>query len=188
MWAFPLRAASGLGQLAMVYLLLPNRALEPWSTATIPVSAVVVIFVLSNAHSAIQSLQFMAQMSFFSRVARQSPSNSATVMTLLNALTNLGSMWPRPLILWAMEALSSKQCLARGGGGGALAGAGVGACNSAEASTACKGLGGLCVSVVSGYPVVVALGTLYCAAWWWAMRARVVRLANAPASGWTLAR
>ena len=187
MWAFPLRAASGLGQLAMVYLLLPNRALEPWSTATMPSHAVAVIFVLSNAHSAIQSLQFMAQMSFFSRVAKQSPSNSATVMTLLNALTNLGSMWPRPLILWAMEALSSKQCLARGGGE-ALAGVGVGACNSAEASTACKGLGGLCVSVVSGYPVVVALGTAYCALWWWAMRARVTKLASAPASGWTLAR
>jgi PAT family acetyl-CoA transporter-like MFS transporter 1 len=171
----------------MVYLLLPNRALEPWSTATMPAYAVAVIFVLSNAHSAIQSLQFMAQMSFFSRVAKQSPSNSATVMTLLNALTNLGSMWPRPLILWAMEALSSKQCLARGGGE-ARAGAGVGACNSAEASTACKGLGGLCVSVVSGYPVVVALGTAYCAAWWWAMRARVTKLASAPASGWTLAR
>ena len=35
-------------------------------------------------------------------------------------------------------------------------------------------------------PVVVALGTLYCLAWWWAMRERVARLANAPTSGWTL--
>ena len=53
-----------------------------------------------------------------------------------------------------------------------LAGQGVGACNSAEASDACKALGGLCASTVSGYPVVVALGTLYCLAWWMAMKGR----------------
>ena len=145
-----------------------------------------VIFVLSNAHSVVQSMQFMAQMSFFSRVAKQSPASGATVMTLLNALTNLGAMWPRPLILWAMQALTTKQCL--GSSGAQLAGQGVGACNSAEASDACKALGGLCASTVSGYPVVVALGTLYCLAWWLAMRGRVAMLAHAPASGWALAK
>jgi hypothetical protein len=171
----------------MVYLLLPNRSLEPWTTATIPSYAVAVLLLLSNAHSVIQSIQFMAQMSFFSRVAKQSPSNGATVMTLLNALTNLGSMWPRPLILWAMEGLSTRHCAGTGALAAApLTGPGVGACNSPQASTACKALGGLCVSVVSGYPVVVTLGTLYCLAWWWFMRERVARLANAPTSGWAL--
>ena len=109
--------------MAAVYW-LPNRTLEPFSTSTMPLSYVFLLFTVTNVHSVVQSIQFMSQMSFFSRVAAQSPTNGATIMTLLNALSNLGSMWPRPLVLLALQAFSEKACVGVGGdpvtGGGTV--------------------------------------------------------------------
>ncbi len=177
---------SGLVQLALVYVFLPDRSLDKWSSATVPTYVLGLLLFFQNAFAFIQSISFMAQMSFFSRVARQSP-NNATVMTLLNALTNLGSMWPRPIILKAMEAFTTRQCLSTAGGG-RLSGEGVGGCMGPEASFACKALGGECATDRDGYPILVAVGTLYCLAWWLLMKNRVVGLGSAPASGWAVAR
>ena len=54
------------------------------------------------------------------------------------------------------------------------------------ATQACKDAGGMCATVKDGYPLLVSLGVVYCAGWWVLMRARVDKLHNAPASGWTL--
>jgi len=181
LWAFPLRVLSGLLLAASVYW-LPNRTLDPFTTSSIPFSYVALLFLVSNIHSIVQSVQFMSQMSFFSRVASQSPSNGATIMTLLNALSNLGSMWPRPLVLLALESLSEKSCIASGGNsikGGA-------ACHDSTSSEKCKELGGMCATLKDGYPIIVAAGVVYCVLWWVTMRSVVERLQKAPSAGWKL--
>jgi hypothetical protein len=61
------------------------------------------IFVtLMIAHALVVNGMFMALVASFNRVA--DPLVGGAVMTLCNTLSNLGSMWPGPSVLWAMQA------------------------------------------------------------------------------------
>ena len=91
LWAFPLRAAFGLLWLLVVYVLLPDRSADPWTPDGVPWSVLALVFAVSNAHGAVQSVMFMGQMAFFSQVSRTSPRLGGSYMTLLNTVTNLGS-------------------------------------------------------------------------------------------------
>jgi hypothetical protein len=102
LWGVPLRAASALVHLWLVYVALPDRTADPWTAATVPAHVVALLLLVTNAHGALQSAMFMAQMAFATRVAAVSPRFGGSVMTLLNTLANLGSMLPGPLVLLAV--------------------------------------------------------------------------------------
>jgi hypothetical protein len=174
MWAFPLRALSGLAHLAVMYAVLPDRTLSPWTPSSFPPGYTLLLFVLSNAHGVVCSVMFMAQMSFFTRVAALSPRSGGSVMTLLNTLANLGSMLPAPLVLLGLEALTTRTCVG-----------GSGSCAGAEGAAQCKASGGACAATADGYPTMAALSTAWCGAWWFLMRGTVARLQSAPPESWT---
>ena len=173
MWAFPLRALSGLAHLALIYAVLPDRTLSPWTAASFPPGYTALLLVLSNAHGVVCSVMFMAQMSFFTRVAALSPASGGSVMTLLNTLANVGSMLPAPLVLLGVEALTSRACVG-----------GAGACEGAAGAAQCKAAGGACANTAEGYPTMALLSTAYCGVWWLLMRGTVARLAAAPPESW----
>ena len=176
LWAFPLRAASGLAHLWVMYVLLPDRTLAPWTPSTFPGALTAALLLLSNAHGALQSVMFMAQISFFTRVAALSPGSGGSVMTLLNTLANLGSMLPAPLVLLGVEALGARSCVGGSGAGGA--------CEGTGGAAQCKAGGGACATERDGYPAMVLISTAYCAVWWAAMRGRVAAVQAAPAASW----
>ena len=173
MWAFPLRAVSGLAHLWVMYGLLPDNTLTPWSASSFPMGFTVALLLLSNVHGVLQSIMFMSQISFFTRVAALSPGSGGSVMTLLNTLANLGSMLPAPLVLLGVEALSVRSCVG-----------GVGSCAGADGAAECKAAGGACATTTDGYPIMVALSTLYCVLWWGLMQGRVAALQAAPGASW----
>jgi hypothetical protein len=55
------------------------------------------LLVLSTLGSVLATVMFVAQMSFFARIA--DPAIGGTYMTLLNTLANLGSKWPSSVVL-----------------------------------------------------------------------------------------
>jgi PAT family acetyl-CoA transporter-like MFS transporter 1 len=156
-----------------MYTVLPDRTLAPWTPSSFPPGYTLLLFVLSNAHGVVCSVMFMAQMSFFTRVAALSPDNGGSVMTLLNTLANLGSMLPAPLVLLGLEALTVRGCVG-----------GVGSCASAEGAGECKASGGACTTTADGYVPMAVLSTAYCVVWWLLMRGTVARLQAAPATSW----
>ncbi len=173
LWAFPLRALSGLAHLAVMYAVLPDRTQSPWTPSSFPAAYTALLFLLSNAHGVVCSVMFMAQMSFFTRLAALSPASGGSVMTLLNTLANLGSMLPAPLVLLGLDALTARACVGAEG-----------ACAGAAGAAACKAAGGACATTADGYPRMAALSTAYCVAWWLLMRGVVARLQAAPAESW----
>lgn len=188
LWAFPLRALSGLVQVWLVYA-LPDRTLEPWSASTVPWSYAALIFAVTNLHGFVQTAMFMSQISFFTRVAALSPLSGGAVMTFLNTMANLGSMWISPLVLVAIDKLTSRSCTATiAAGRDGLPPPDTGLCSShdggAAGAAACAAAGGACVTARDGFAIVTALSTLYCAVWWLTMRSTVTKLQDSPPEAW----
>ena len=71
------------------------------------------IFCVLVLHEVVGTALFISVMSFFARIS--DPSIGGTYMTLLNTVTNLGSMWPRPLALWLLPLLSHSRCVDKNG-------------------------------------------------------------------------
>jgi len=51
---------------------------------------------------------FVSIMAFHAKIS--DPTIGGTFMTLLNTITNLGSVWPTTLVLWLVDPLTMKQC------------------------------------------------------------------------------
>eukprot|EP00501_MAST-03F_sp_TOSAG23-6_P001407 GSMAST32.ASY1.ANO1.1463.1 assembled CDS len=69
-----------------------------------------VLTLVMIAHGVVSVSMFVAQMSFFSRVARSEPGIGGTYMTLLNTFANLGSKWPITLVLSLVDYTTQKEC------------------------------------------------------------------------------
>ena len=51
---------------------------------------------------------FVSIMAFHAKIS--DPTIGGTFMTLLNTISNLGSVWPSTLMLWLVDPLTMKQC------------------------------------------------------------------------------
>lgn len=204
--AFPFRAAFGLVYLWLIYFALPDRHAQPWSPSDVPWTALALIFIVSNLHSIAQTVMFMGQMSFFSRVSRLTPSIGGSYITLLNTVTNLGSMWPGPLTLKLIDDLTQRRCeynpivatkhepfippwspSSSGGGNSTLADLAASlSCKGAAAESACAAIGGSCATIegADGYFTMVLVGMAYCGLWYVLMRRHVNRLQDLPEEAW----
>ena len=192
LWAFPLRALSGVVQAVLVYS-LPDRTLDPWTATTVPWSVGALIFLTSNAHGVIQTAMFMSQISFFTRVAALNPISGGATMTFLNTMANLGGMWVAPLALLSIEGLTVRACqLTVTGAAAAAPDAAPPAPSLCHDTTeggkaACAAAGGACVPTTDGFALMMAISTLYCLGWWIIMRSTVRRLQDKPPSAWLVA-
>jgi len=202
MRAYPLRVLAGLAWLLVLYGLLqaPPPALtgadggSSSSSASPSTWTLLLIFVLSNVHSLVTSVMFLAQISFFTQVA--DPLVGGTYMTLLNTMSNLGGKWPQYLSFRAIEWLTLRECLPVAGAA-AHEEAGVFKaphellalpCGSAVEKAACGEAGGACVVQRDGFAVVVLLGATLSFVWYVLMHQRVLSLEQAPRSAWALPR
>lgn len=92
------------------WLVLVSLQQEPSGSlhmlSTYHYSALMTVLVL---HEIASTSIFISFMSFFARIA--DPTIGGTYMTLLNTITNLGGMWPRPLALWLLPKLSTYECI-----------------------------------------------------------------------------
>lgn len=198
---YPARIGGCLALLACVYL-LPTRDLSSSgagaaATGSVPPASLLAYFLLSNVYSTVSSLQFMACMAYFSRLAAGTLALAGTMVTLCNTLSNLGSSLPGPAALWLVGWATVKGCVQAGGGAGA-GGAGGGwllwpgsangltPCGTAELDAACaaKGEGYACVTVQDGFLLASLLGLAYSAAWWGCTGAVVAALQGAPPQAW----
>jgi Acetyl-coenzyme A transporter 1 len=180
--AFPLRAVAGLLWLAVIVFMMQPSQLTgspvPPSTAT-----VITIFTLSNLHSLVTSVMFLAQISFFTQIA--DPVVGGSYMTLLNTVSNLGSKWPQFFTLKGIDWLTTKQCMAKAT---STVLAGHGTCSDEASKTSCSEAGGVCTTVRDGYLTMVLVGTLFSAVWFVLMRGRVKLLEETPRNDWLLVR
>lgn len=70
--------------------------------------AFVAILGLGVATSFVSTLMFTAQGAFFSQIS--DPAMGGAYLTLLNALSNLGSSLPRLIVFWLMDQLTVREC------------------------------------------------------------------------------
>jgi hypothetical protein len=198
--AFPVRAAFGLVWLWTLYVALPDRHATPWSPDEVPWSVLALVFLVSNLHALAQTAMFMGQMSFFTQVAAPNSAIGGTYITLLNTVTNLGSMWPGPLTLKAIDDLTVARCEyaeavahARGvppwnATRAEEIAAGALTCKGAAGVAECAAAGGACGVQQDGYVIMVVVGTVYSLVWWLLMRRRVQGLQGLPSEAWKVVR
>jgi PAT family acetyl-CoA transporter-like MFS transporter 1 len=92
------------------WLVLYSLQLEaPGTLATLSMAHYASLMAVLVVHEVASTGIFISFMSFFARIA--DPSIGGTYMTLLNTITNLGGMWPRPLALWLLPKLSTYECM-----------------------------------------------------------------------------
>lgn len=200
MQAFPVRIAIGMLWLALIYGVLAASAPStstsstgtasstppsaPASGVSLPVLAL--IFLLSNAHSLVTGVMFIAQISFFTQVS--DPALGGSYMTLLNTVANLGSKWPQYLTFRAIDALNQRACVMMMPTDGADSGSGGGggSCGSDAEKATCTAAGGSCVTVRDGYAIMVVIGSVAALLWLALMRRRVAHLETVPRAEWLL--
>jgi hypothetical protein len=168
---------------ALLWLWLLYGMLAPGVTPGF--GALAAIFVLSNAHSLVTSVMFIAQMSFFTKVS--DPSIGGTYMTLLNTFANIGSMWPRYLTLKAIGALTVRHCQLPAS---SEMDQGAGLPNGFDPSKCdakCTEAGGVCSTDRDGFLIMVLIGTAYGFLWLLLMRRRTVELETMDKTQWLAA-
>lgn len=199
MKAFPVRVAIGVAWLALIYGLLQQSQSQatgsttgstsgsgsggssspaPPSASGVSLPVLALIFLLSNAHSLVTGVMFIAQISFFTQVS--DPALGGSYMTLLNTVANLGAKWPQYLTFRAIDALNHRLCALPDG----LTDAST--CATDAEKAACNSAGGSCVTVRDGYAIMVAVGSVAALLWFVAMRRRVSQLETVPRAEWLL--
>lgn len=102
--AYPYRLMFGL-IFPLVYYLTPSMKL---SDGTLPYHYYFMLFVVYGLHQIPAYCMFVSGMAFHAAVS--DPKIGGTYMTLLNTISNLGSIWPSTLVLYLVEPLTIQSC------------------------------------------------------------------------------
>jgi PAT family acetyl-CoA transporter-like MFS transporter 1 len=184
--ATPPRLLLCLGLVGLVYWAAALRLTDTPAPDLPPLFHAALIGVYS-LHLTAKYVMEVAIMAFFARVS--DPAVGGTCMTFLNTMNNLGTMWPRSLALWLLEALSARACLSPTGGPALPLYNATGVlgnlCDGGAEAEACEVAGGRCGTVEEGYytlgPAAAGLGLLLLLAW----GGRTARqLEREPRDGW----
>lgn len=125
------------------------------------------LFLWLSVYAGLNTVHFVSFMAFYSRVS--DADMGGTYMTLLNTVSNLGFKWVETSMMFAIDAVSSKQC-AGGKVGGVLGGGGGGSgvsptCAGDALREACVSGGGKCVNSDTPFHVAVALSPVVAFLW-----------------------
>lgn len=101
--AMPYRLAFGLVAAFLVWV-TPHVV----TGGHVPAYYFVVLITLYLIHQVFASSMFVAAMAFSAKIS--DPAVGGTYMTLLNTLSNLGSIWPATTALWFVDPLTFRQC------------------------------------------------------------------------------
>jgi PAT family acetyl-CoA transporter-like MFS transporter 1 len=160
--------------LAGIVYITPGFRLEDGSFPFVYYAMIVGIYAVHQV--AVYSM-FVSQMAWFAKIS--DPAVGGTYMTLLNTVTNLGGNWPATLALWAVDPLTSRQCLDDKGQINAD-----NVCRNSVESDACRAQGGTCNTSVEGFYVeswVCCIVGLLWLVWGWKT---VRKLQSAEESKW----
>ena len=102
--SYPIKMLFGLVVTAIVYFTYASKL----SDGSFPVYYYAIVLITFAIRTIIGNAVFVSLLSFFAKIA--DPTIGGTYMTLLNTLTNLGSMWPSTLALYTVEWLNIKSC------------------------------------------------------------------------------
>jgi PAT family acetyl-CoA transporter-like MFS transporter 1 len=142
---------------SLVVLYVPANIKEVASgDAPIPWLYYACLYVWLSLYAGLNTTHFVAFMSFYSKVSDSAM--GGTYMTLLNTVSNLGYKWCETATMFAIDAVSVKQCV--GGGGEAL-----GSCAAEAAKNACVAAGNACVAADGPFHAAVCLTPVVAFAW-----------------------
>ena len=79
------------------------------SGSTLNITFYAPLFVALFLHDIAGIIMGVSMMSFYNKIA--DPSIGGTYMTLLNTMSNLGSLWPSSVALWLLPKLSFASCI-----------------------------------------------------------------------------
>jgi len=97
-WAYIPRMIMSLAAVFLIYA-LPARDADDHEPTHLTLTYYVAIMILLGLFSALSTVQFVAQMSFFSTVSSDAEIGG-TYMTMLNTMSNLGSKWTTSAALY----------------------------------------------------------------------------------------
>lgn len=122
-------------------------------------------------------------MAFFARIS--DPSIGGTYMTFLNTITNLGTKWPNSVSLWAVDYLTTRECLG-GTSHDEILAIGSHTCSNVDERTACTNAGGECLIVQDGFFIEIAICTVVGVLWLAYFYRRVGFLQNLKIDKWRI--
>eukprot|EP00457_Paulinella_chromatophora_P003459 gb/GEZN01003467.1/.p1 GENE.gb/GEZN01003467.1/~~gb/GEZN01003467.1/.p1 ORF type:complete len:541 (+),score=72.38 gb/GEZN01003467.1/:227-1849(+) len=157
---------------ALVVVFCPNMKQND-STHTSYICLVLGVLILGSLPS---TTMFITKMAFFNRVADDRI--GGTYMTLLNTISNLGSMWPTTLALAAVDTMTLKQCVA--------ATAELTNTTSTAASTCPTGQTDQVW--LDGFYIQTCLGVVWGLVWFFVCASRMYRLEAQPVEDWKIIR
>eukprot|EP00092_Neocalanus_flemingeri_P010786 GFUD01011615.1.p1 GENE.GFUD01011615.1~~GFUD01011615.1.p1 ORF type:complete len:566 (-),score=82.48 GFUD01011615.1:146-1843(-) len=181
--SFPFRLFFCLAMTLLVYV-TPMMILEEGGFPTYYYVIIIAIFAL---HRVALYAMFVAIMAFFARIS--DPAIGGTYMTFLNTLTNLGNMWPASFVLWFVDVITYKDCIAKpieessplvfNQNSTLLSTLEDNQCYGTLESKACKEGGGSCSTLTEGYYSLsiacVIIGSLWFV-WGWRTMRRLQRV------------
>lgn len=150
-----------------------------YATGTPSLSFFTIVVLVSIFNEVGSRLVFVSMMAYFAKIS--DPSIGGTYMTLLNTMSNLGSLWSSSAALWVLPKLSFSQCVASGDSNSVLSGHSQ-ACfpNSDE----CSALGGVCKPTVDGFTILVFCSVLFGLIWLYFARSVLSYLQSLPHTDW----
>lgn len=104
--ALPFRMVLSVASSAIVWM-TPFTLSE---SGAVPVYYYVLLLVDYALYQVFLYSMFVAVMAFFAKIS--DPAVGGTYMTLLNTLCNLGGNWPTAIVLWLVDVLTWRQCVA----------------------------------------------------------------------------
>eukprot|EP00415_Alexandrium_ostenfeldii_P004749 UN4749 len=90
----------------LIPLMVALAYFTPSSMTPIPWGFYTLVLLVSLMAAVISQCMFVSQMAFFARVS--DPAMGGTYMTLLNTLSNLGSMWPSTVSMKLIDLMSCR--------------------------------------------------------------------------------
>jgi len=122
----------------------------PRHVSPLPAWTFFLILGYSLASSFMSTIMFVSQGSFFARIGDSSI--GGTYSTLLNTVANLGGSWPKSIVLFLVDRITTSQCIASG-----TVLVDIGSCVSEDGKAACSSAGGSCDILVDGFYIIASV-------------------------------
>lgn len=147
MMAFVGRLGCGLLAMLVVYMFPTERAK---SGEGIGFSYFMLVIIMHVVNSFLSTIQFISITAFHTQIA--DPVIGGTYMTTLNTISNLGGLWPKIIVLKAVDWFTAATCTPKSGKTFAAF-----SCVAKEAKNMCEQSGGVCAIQTDGYYITSML-------------------------------
>jgi hypothetical protein len=145
--AFVGRLGCGVLAMLVVYMFPTERAK---SGEGIGFGYFMVVIIMHVLNSFLSTIQFISITAFHTQIA--DPVIGGTYMTTLNTISNLGGLWPKIIVLKAVDWFTSATCTPKAGKTFAAF-----SCVAKEAKNMCEQSGGICTIQTDGYYITSML-------------------------------